>query len=156
MTVCVLSDTHGDLRPLKQLKNVIGSPDAVFHLGDTCRDAREAGRFFGCPVYAVKGNCDRGEDEETEKCFMLKGKRFYLLHGHTAGSMLSLFYKGRAAGADMVLSGHTHVRSLEYRDGIALLNPGSLSEPRCGSPAGLALLRWENDGEIDVSFIDIP
>lgn len=154
MKVCVLSDTHGDLLPLIGLKEKIGKPDAVFHLGDCCRDGSQAGLYLGCPVYQVKGNCDYGEhDTPEELCFRLAGKRFLLLHGHRVSSENALFYKALEKGADAVLSGHTHVRSAYEREGVLVLNPGSLSAPRYMSPAGCALIEWEEGGPLTYRFL---
>lgn len=154
MRVCVLSDTHGDLLPLKTLREQIGPVDALFHLGDYCRDGQQAGLYLGCPVYQVKGNCDRNEpDTPEELCFLLGGKRFLLLHGHTCFSENSLFYKGLEKRADAVLSGHTHVPSAYEREGILVLNPGSLSAPRYMSAPGCALLTWEENGPLKYSFL---
>ena len=154
MRVCVLSDTHGELRPLLRMREQLGTVDALFHLGDHCRDAREAAAYLGCPVYLVKGNCDRHEPEEEEElCFTLKGKRFLLMHGHKCGSEGAMFYKGLEKHADAVLFGHTHVPYAAEREGILLLNPGSLSEPRYMSAPGCAVLEWEEGGPLTYRFI---
>lgn len=154
MKVCVLSDTHGDLLPLKTLKEKIGKPDALFHLGDCCRDGAQAGLYLGCPVYQVKGNCDYNEpDTPEELCFLLAGKRFLLLHGHRCSSENALFYKALKKRADAVLSGHTHVNSAYEREGVLILNPGSLSSPRYMSAPGCAILEWEQDGPIRYRFL---
>lgn len=153
MRICVLSDTHGDLRPLRGIREKLGHIDALFHLGDYCRDGREAALYLGCPVYQVKGNCDRGEDEEEELYFSLKGKRFLLLHGHTCSSDAALYYKALEKRADAVLSGHTHVPCAQVRDGILMLNPGSLSDPRYMSAPGCAILEWEEGGPLEYSFV---
>ena len=155
MKVCVLSDTHGDLLPLKTLKDRLGPVDALFHLGDYCHDAREAGMFLGCPVYTVKGNCDRNEDEEEELCFTLRGKRFVLLHGHKCGSEGALYYKALEKHADAILFGHTHVPYAAERNGILILNPGSLSSPRYLSKAGCAVLSWEPEGALKYAFLSV-
>ena len=156
MNICVLSDSHGDMRPLIGLRDKIGKVDAVFHLGDYCRDGREAGAYLGCPVYTVRGNCDRDcPEEETERLFSLGGKRFLLLHGHTCSSLEALFYKGKERAADAVLFGHTHVPFCFRREGLLLLNPGSLSCPRNLSSAGCALLTWEGEGGITETFLTV-
>lgn len=155
MRVCVLSDTHGDLLPLKGLKERLGPLDALFHLGDYCRDARQAALYLGCPLYLVRGNCDRGEAEEAEElCFSLAGKRFLLLHGHTCSpDDTALYFKALEKRADALLFGHTHVPYSAEREGILLLNPGSLASPRYMSAAGCALLTWEPGQPIQYSFI---
>lgn len=154
MRVCVMSDTHGGLLPLKTLKPRLGSPDALFHLGDHCRDGRQAALYLGCPLYQVKGNCDRGEDEPEELCFTLEGKRFLLMHGHRHPlDELTLYYLALEKRADAVLFGHTHVSCASVREGILILNPGSLSSPRYGSAPGCAVLSWEKDAPLRYEFI---
>lgn len=155
MRILVLSDTHGCLTPLPRLIEQTGRPDALFHLGDYCRDAYETGLYLNVPVYAVKGNCDRGEDEEEEKSFTLGGKRFLLLHGHTC-SLLSLAYKGVSSHADAVLFGHTHEPAHWYEGRTLFLNPGSLSSPRGGSLPSAAVLSWDEGSEIALKFHTLP
>lgn len=155
MRILVLSDTHGNLSRLPALMQLTGPVDALFHLGDYCRDAREAGLYLNVPVYAVKGNCDYGEDEETEKCFSLLGKRFLLLHGHTA-SALALSYKAQSAHADMVLFGHTHEPACWYEGKTVFFNPGSLSSPRGGSRPSAAVLTLKEGEETGITRFTLP
>ena len=57
------------------------------------------------------------------------GVTFYLTHGHHA----SPDYLPPLEEGSIFLSGHTHVKMDEVRNGIRCLNPGSVSIPKEGS-----------------------
>ena len=63
--------------------------------------------------------------------------QFYLTHGHHADpDRLPKLPEG-----SVFLSGHTHVKLDQVRNGIRCLNPGSFSIPKDGSHSCLI---WEN------------
>ena len=136
----VFSDTHGSLTNLDSFQKRLGQLDSVFHLGDCVRDAEPIAARFGIGYCAVRGNCDPYSDIPLEKVIEWNGHRILMLHGHTAGGRLALYYKASANGCDCVLSGHTHVASVEQYEGVLMVNPGSLSLPRGGQRPGCALL----------------
>ena len=56
-----------------------------------------------------------------------------ITHGHyyyVSMGVEVLVGEARARGADIVMFGHTHKPFLEEREGVIVLNPGSLSYPR--------------------------
>ena len=60
------------------------------------------------------------------------GVKLMLVHGHHYGVKSgygSLLASAKAEGVDAVLFGHTHVPFMEKREGILMLNPGSLRNP---------------------------
>jgi predicted phosphodiesterase len=65
------------------------------------------------------------------------GVTFYLTHGHHASpDHLPPLEEG-----SIFLSGHTHVKMDEVRNGIRCLNPGSVSIPKDGSNSCMV---WDN------------
>lgn len=88
-------------------------------------------------IIAVRGNCEAEVDQMVLSfpCMadfsqlLVDGKTFYLTHGHhhSPDSLPPL-----TAGS-IFLSGHTHVKMDEVRNGIRCLNPGSVSIPKDGS-----------------------
>ncbi len=131
MKLLVLSDTHGSRAAAEALFRA-EAPDAAVHLGDFVRDAdglAALAEAAGVPFWRVPGNCDGLLSAAApEIVFSFGGVRFFALHGHTRAMRLrpdAGIAAARAAGADALLYGHTHVPLLDRRDGILVLNPGS-------------------------------
>ena len=133
-TVGVISDTHGLLRP--------GAMDAlqgsahIIHAGDV-GDPSILDRLAAiAPVTAVRGNVDTAAWAERlplADAIELGGRLFYVLHqrGH-------LDLDPAAAGIAAVIYGHSHKPSIEVRDGVLYLNPGSAGPRRFSLPVTVA------------------
>ena len=88
-------------------------------------------------IICVRGNCEAEVDQmvlpfpclaDFSEVFA-DGKLLYLAHGHHASpDNLPPLPEG-----SVFLSGHTHVKLDEVRNGIRCLNPGSVSIPKDGS-----------------------
>lgn len=96
-------------------------------------------------LLCVKGNCDSEVDQMVlefpclaEYAVLPVGDRLcYLTHGHHYGpDNLPPMAKG-----DLLLSGHIHVPVCRGQDGVMLLNPGSVSLPKEGSPHSYMTLK---------------
>ena len=88
-------------------------------------------------ILCVRGNCEAEVDQMVLSfpCMadysevLADGKRLFLTHGHHFGpDRLPNLPEG-----SVFLSGHTHVKMDEVRNGIRCLNPGSVSIPKDGS-----------------------
>lgn len=128
MIILVVSDTHGDKESL--LRAVSDeSPELILHLGDhwgDCKPVREV--FPNIPLRAVRGNCDRPGEAETDE-FVVEGKRIFMAHGHQYGVKYQLgdiVNNAMLRCADILLFGHTHRTFLSEQDGLTIMNPGSL------------------------------
>ncbi len=135
--VGVISDTHGLVRPeaLAALRGValivhagdIGGPEVLTQLGAIA------------PVAAVRGNNDRGAWAaalpETD-VVDVGGRLLYVLH-----DVKTLDLDPAAAGFHAVIAGHSHKPSVQERDGVLFLNPGSAGPRRFSLPIALARLR---------------
>lgn len=105
-------------------------PDQVIHLGDLLDDAREvACAYPTLPFCMVPGNCDGWTMEPLKRQITLAGKAFLLSHGHLWGVKRghdAALADARAAGADVLLFGHTHkALCLRLEDGLWVMNPGA-------------------------------
>ena len=131
MKILVLSDSHGRVENAVQAVEIT-RPDAIFHLGDGWRDAQElSARFPDIPLTQVPGNCDFGTLSQAELLVCLEGHTLLLAHGHTLSvkqSLLPAMYRAQEVGAEMLLYGHTHFASIDERNGIFFLNPGSIGD----------------------------
>ncbi len=139
MRILVLSDSHGSLSSIE--KAIEQQPDArhIIFLGDGERDIENASYIYNDrSFHIVCGNCDFCSTLPTYKILNLGEKRIFICHGHTYGVKSSyehLISAATAENADIVLFGHTHIAYTEYRDGLYIMNPGSLSRA-CQSSYG--------------------
>ncbi len=133
MKLLVFSDSHGKARDVSHMMRKAeagGKPDMVLFAGDGIYDALDL-RYEGYLVRAVKGNCDLGAppDIQEELSLSLNGVTLYLCHGHrlqVKQGLGMLHARAREVGAKLAIFGHTHEQMLEGREGILLLNPGTL------------------------------
>ena len=133
----VIADTHGLLRPeaLQALRGV----ELIIHAGDVGGpEILEALRALA-PVYAVRGNTDRGDFGRSlpqTQLVPVGGLQLYVLH-----ELFCLDLDPEAAGLAAVIFGHSHRPHLETKDGVLYLNPGSAGPRRFTLPVTLALLK---------------
>lgn len=125
--ILIISDTHGDKT---NFVNVIEfeKPNYVIHAGDFCVNVTFISKYVD---YFVAGNNDI--DGEKIKLFDIEEIKFFLTHGHQyffIGRNKSILNDAKLYGAKVAISGHTHIEEIEEKDGILLINPGSLSFPR--------------------------
>jgi uncharacterized protein len=135
--VGVISDTHGLLRP-EALAALAGS-DLIVHAGDVGDPAILDRLRAVAPVFAVRGNVDTGAwalrlpPRETIEA---GGRLIYVRH-----DIGELDLDPREAGFAAVVYGHSHRPSVETRDGVVYLNPGSAGPRRFTLPVTLARMR---------------
>ena len=140
MQIGVISDTHGLLRPeaLAALQGV----DHILHAGDVGDFAILSRLRRIAPVTAIRGNIDN-----TGECAQLPATDvvelgdclFYLVH-----SIDDLDLHPHAAGIGAVIFGHSHRPSIQWRDGVLYLNPGSAGPRRFSLPITLARVHMTN------------
>lgn len=133
MKILIVSDTHGRDANLKKLVAGTEPFDCLIHLGDVEGSEAKIRRMVSCPVYMVSGNNDFFSDLPRELEFEFEKYRIMMTHGHyyyVSLNLDELWRQARSRGLDIVMFGHTHRPFLETRDGITLLNPGSISYPR--------------------------
>jgi putative phosphoesterase len=132
----LISDTHGLLRP-EALSALQGS-HAIIHAGDVGDPSILEQLQAIAPVYSVRGNVD------TERwckalpptaAVSLAGASVYVLH-----NLEQLHLDPKAAGVQIIVSGHTHNPDSHWRDGVLYVNPGSAGPRRFALPIALARL----------------
>ena len=139
MRIVVFSDSHQDYYALVHV--VEQQPEAALfiHLGDGQREFDKLGsRFPEKRMLGVCGNCDWGMAAKLSDITICQNKTIFFTHGHTfnvkAGTE-ALEQHARTVGADIALYGHSHTAATTYRDGLYMINPGSISLPRDGAPS---------------------
>jgi uncharacterized protein len=130
----VISDTHGLLRP-EAIEALLGS-DLILHAGDigTPEILEELSTI--APVVAVRGNNDVGAWARTipeSETIAIENVSIHLLH-----IAKDLKLDPKTAGVQVVISGHSHKPSIEEREGILFLNPGSAGPRRFKLPVSIA------------------
>jgi putative phosphoesterase len=136
VTVGVISDTHGLLRP--QAVDALRGCDLILHAGDVgSPDVLDALRTIA-PTTAIRGNVDTAiwaTALPATDVVSVSGLELYMLHDRAA-----LDLDPRAAGFAAVVFGHTHRPGAEVRDGVLYLNPGSAGPRRFSLPVTVARL----------------
>lgn len=133
--ILVASDTHGRN---ENLKNVIlkNRPiDKLIFCGDGEGLEKVIREMIGdeCELYMVRGNNDYFSQLPWDIEFELGGLKAFLTHGHMYGVSVSegrILEEARSRGCGICFYGHTHRPVEEKKEGIFVINPGSLSFPR--------------------------
>jgi uncharacterized protein len=137
VTVGVISDTHGLLRP--EAVAALRGSELIVHAGDV-GDARVLDELRAiAPTVAVRGNIDSGAWARAlpPTTIVAVGElQLYVLH-----QLSALGLDPKTAGFAAVISGHSHRPSAELREGVLYLNPGSAGPRRFTLPVSVARLQ---------------
>jgi len=132
--IAIISDTHGFndyvLKMLEYEKNI----DFLIHLGDNIQDYNElCNKMKGLKSLYIIGNHDMEWLEPKEALIKIGNIKIYATHGDKFNIKLGiddLLKKGKSLDANIILYGHSHIQKCIKKDGILIINPGSISEPR--------------------------
>ncbi len=157
MKIVIASDLHGSAQAVRALDLRIKaeSPDYIFLLGDLLYHGprnslppdydtmccAEILNSYAEKIVCVRGNCDAEVDQwvldfsiRDDVAYFFDeetGVNFVLSHGHRPGLIASEPLESMPEHCAF-LSGHTHVKQLEMKAGVLLVNPGSTSIPKDG------------------------
>jgi putative phosphoesterase len=148
--VGVVSDTHGLVRP--QALAALKGADAILHAGDIGSPDVLTALEAIAPTFAVRGNNDRdawGRALPLTEVVEFGAHLVYLLH-----DIADLDLDPAAAGFSAVIHGHSHKPSIEERDGVLYLNPGSAGPRRFKLPIAVARLRL-NEHRLEAELIEL-
>lgn len=138
MRILVVSDTHGRCSKLFDVMRKHSDIEIVIHLGDGGTDLDYVRyEFPNRMVYAVKGNCDFYSELPLSDTLTFENTKIFFAHGHTYNVKMTtdvIEAAARNCGASVCLFGHTHCPLSDYKDGLYIMNPGSLGHPRDGAP----------------------
>jgi putative phosphoesterase len=139
ITIGVISDTHGLLRP--EAVEALRGSDRILHAGDVGHPKILEALVQLAPVTAIRGNVDTGpwaralpETEVVEA----GGVSIYMLH-----DLGRLDLKPEAAGFRVVVYGHSHHPKIAEKNGVLYFNPGSAGPRRFDLPVSLGKLMIE-------------
>ena len=159
-TFLVVSDIHGALSGAKAMEEAFSyhHADKILCLGDVLyhgprnnlpsdyapKEVITIMNAFKDKIIAVRGNCDAEVDQmvlnfpiTADYNILFHGThQIFMSHGHVYGpNNLPTLSVG-----DSFLSGHTHIPTAYEKDGILLLNPGSISLPKENHPRTYAII----------------
>lgn len=159
MKILVISDTHGKSENLDYVLEKVKPIDALIHCGDVEGREDYIEAMAECPVYIVSGNNDFFSELPREIEETIGNQKVMVTHGHTYGVSMDLgmlAQEGRAREVDIVAFGHTHKPVVKYRDGVTLINPGSLSYPRQeGRRPTYMIMEIDRQGEVHYTINEI-
>lgn len=164
MKILIISDIHGSLFYAKRAVEIFKEEKAsnIVILGDVLYHGarnplppeyspKEVALLLNTladKIIAVRGNCDSEVDEmvldfpimSTYSMVLYEGRRLFLTHGH----IYNEDNLPKLADGDVFIYGHTHVPKAEKRNGIYILNPGSVTFPKENSPNSYAVLEGKS------------
>ena len=133
----VISDTHGLLRP--EALDALRGSDMIIHAGDVGKPEVIDRLGEVAPTHVVRGNIDKGSWAAAlpmTELVTLGKHRLFVLH-----DISQLDVDPAAAGFAAVVFGHSHRPSIETRNGILFLNPGSAGPRRFKLPITIARVK---------------
>ena len=139
ITVGLISDTHGLLRP--SVASIFSGVRLILHAGDVGSAAVLADLSKIAPVEAVYGNVDDPNDPmlARDRSVPVGSLTVHVSHGHELGRPTPRLILDRYAG-DVLVFGHTH-RALVFRDEHRLVvNPGAAGPRRFDASPSVAIL----------------
>jgi putative phosphoesterase len=149
LTVGVISDTHGLLRP--EAVEALRGSEVILHAGDVggSHVLQELGAL--APVIPVRGNVDGGWARllPERRRLDLGGVAVLVLHDR---ALLGL--DPVREGLGVVVFGHSHQPLAERRKGVLWFNPGSAGPRRLRLPVSVGRLVIE-DGRVRHRLIEI-
>jgi len=128
MKFLITSDIHGNIDALNEVKKK--HADIIHHLdaGDICLDQIQYERHH---LITVKGNNDFRSKEPYFRVVDLEGVKILISHGHLEHvkfGLEKLLLKAKSHEVNLCIFGHTHERYMMVKDGILMINPGSLGD----------------------------
>ena len=156
MKILVVSDSHGRDANLESVLERVKPIDLFVHCGDVEGSEDYLEVIAECPVHIVAGNNDHFSDLNREEVFSLGEHRVLLTHGHyyyVSVGTERILEEAKRRNADVVIFGHIHRPVHEERDGVLILNPGSVSYPRQkGRQGTYMVVEMNNDCDIRVEL----
>lgn len=149
MHIGLISDTHGLLRP-EALAALRGS-ELIIHSGDVGRPEVLERLREVAPTVAVRGNIDTQawaaalpETDAVEAGQHL----IWVLHD------IAQLDLDPTVGFAAVVYGHSHKPSIQTRDGVLYVNPGSAGPRRFSLPVTVGRLRVSGD-DLEAEIVDL-
>lgn len=138
MQIVVVSDSHGKNEVYAQLRALYPQASAYLCCGDS-----ECDESFLDGFVSVQGNNDYSCHYPHHLILDIEGVRIYMQHGDRIPrlGMIDYFVKlAQAENCQLFLFGHTHIFEEVRKEGVVMVNPGSIYQNRDGSSPSYALI----------------
>jgi uncharacterized protein len=150
ITLGVISDTHGLLRP--EAVEALRGSRRILHAGDIGGPEILEALAKIAPVTAVRGNVDTASWARTlpeTEVIEAGGVSIYTLHDRG-----QLDLKPEAAGFRVVVYGHSHQPKIEEKNGVLYFNPGSAGPRRFRLPVSVGRLKIKA-GKVEAELVEL-
>lgn len=141
--IAVISDTHSLLRP--EIIEKIRECEMIVHAGDIAsKETAEKIKSFGT-TYFVRGNADKdrwADEIPFSRELELFGLKIFVIHNRRQ-------IQEDVSDKDIVIYGHSHKYSEEYKADVCYFNPGSCGPRRFHQEITMAILTIDEE---DKSF----
>lgn len=173
MNIGIISDTHGCLETWRFVyEKYLQHTDLIIHAGDVLyhgpRNAIPSEyspielaaelNSTTIPIIVARGNCDAEVDDmvlnmpiQAPYAYVMAGQtRIVVNHGHQLTDDAKFAMAGRMR-ANVFITGHTHIATLEQQNGAIFINPGSPGMSKMpGSVATIARIIGDKVEVIDI------
>jgi len=126
-----MSDSHGRKSLIEKIIEQQPLAEHIIFLGDGASEMEEVSYIYPEKQYhIVSGNCDFNSNYKSTDTLTVCGVKIMFTHGHNYRVKYctdDLENEARSLYAQIVLYGHTHVSNIEYKDGLYIVNPGTVS-----------------------------
>ena len=149
MLVGLISDTHGLLRP--EALAALQGADLIVHAGDIGKPEVLDRLREVAPTFAVRGNIDTeawAAALPTTEAVEVGPRVLWVLHD------IAQLDLDPTVGFAAVVFGHSHKPSMETRDGVLYINPGSAGPRRFKLPVTVARLKV-TDASLEPEIVDL-
>ncbi|MDD4699726.1 MAG: YfcE family phosphodiesterase [Oscillospiraceae bacterium] len=131
MRILVMSDSHGRKSVIEKIIEKQPLAEHIIFLGDGVQEMEEVSYLYpDKQFHLVSGNCDFYSNYKSTDTLTVCGVKIMFTHGHNYKVKYStdeLENQARSVGAQIALYGHTHVHNIEYKDGLYIVNPGTVA-----------------------------
>lgn len=146
----IISDTHGLLRP--EAVSALSGCDLILHAGDIGKPEVLESLKKIAPVYAIRGNNDTDKWAEKipeDRKVKVGTTNIYLIH-----DIKEMTIDPKRKRVNVVISGHSHKPSIQDKDGVLFVNPGSAGPRRFKLPVSIAKLTV-NGSKVAASLFEL-
>jgi hypothetical protein len=159
MKITVVADSHKNFDVLKSVAEENKDSDLFIHLGDGQYELIDVANLYPHMKFVfVKGNVDFGSIKE-ERVITLGELKLFCAHGHTLDvhdGLEPLLDKAIFYECKIALYAHTHIYKTDFIDGVYVMNPGSISEPRGKNPPTYGVIETADDDKtIKMKIVEI-
>jgi putative phosphoesterase len=153
----VVADTHSQPHPATHGLLRALAPEAILHAGDIGDLAVLDDLAAIAPLFAIRGNIDTRARGLPDVLVLDAGAlRILMLHIGVAGPRLrgDAAKLARAAHAQLVVCGHSHVPFIGGERGLTVFNPGSVGPRRFHLPIVFGTIELAPSGAVKLAHIN--